>query len=83
MPTPVLIAQAGEASTTNPILPSTNEALWGVVPAVLLVVAVLAVMLVWRYFRGLRQSVDAAASHAAAAEHEVAALRAQLDEKSA
>ena len=81
MPTPLVIAQAAE--TTNPILPGSNEALWGVVPLLLLAVAIIAVVLVARFFRRLRASADAAANGAAAAKREVAALRAQLREKSA
>jgi hypothetical protein len=81
VPTLLVIAQAAE--TTNPILPSSNEALWGAVPLLLLAVAIIAVVLVWRFFRRLRVSADAAASGAAAAEREVAALRAELREKSA
>lgn len=82
MPTPPLIAQAA-GTTTNPILPSSNEALWGAVPLLLLAVVIVAVVLVSRFFRRLRMSADAAASRAAAAEREVAGLRAELREKSA
>ena len=81
MPTPLEIAQAAE--TTNPILPSSSEALWGAVPLVLLAVAIISVLLVSRLFRRLRVSADAVASRAAAAEREVAALRAELRAKSA
>lgn len=81
MPIPLVIAQAAE--TTNPILPSSNDVLWGAVPLVLLAVAIIAVVLLSRCFRRLRMSADAAANGAAAAEREVAALRAELREKSA
>jgi hypothetical protein len=81
MPTPVVIAQAAE--TTNPILPSSNEALWAAAPLLLFAVVIIAVVLVLRFSRRLRVSADAAANGAAAAEREVAALRAELREKSA
>lgn len=81
MPMPVVIAQATDA--TNPILPSNNEAFWGAVPVLLLTVAVIAAVLVWRYLRRLRNSAEAAAKAASAAEREVARLRAELREKSA
>lgn len=81
VPTPLVIAQAAE--TTNPILPSSNEALWGAVPLLLLAVAIIAIVLLSRFFRRLRVSANAAANGAAAAEPEVAALRAELREKSA
>lgn len=81
MPTSLVFAQAEE--TTNPILPSSNEALWGAVPLLLLAAAVIALVLVLRFFRRLRVSADATASRAAAAERDIAALRAELREKSA
>lgn len=81
MPTPVVIAQAEE--TVNPILPSSNEAVWAAVSVLLLFAAIIAVVLVAKFFRRLRESADAAASRAAAAEREVAALRVELREKSA
>ena len=77
----LMIAQAAE--TTNPILPTSNEALWGAVPVLLLALAITAVVVVSRFFRRLRVSADEAASRAAAAEREIAALRAELHEKSA
>jgi hypothetical protein len=81
MPAPLVIAQAAEA--TNPILPSGNEALWGALPLLLLAVAIIAVVVVSRFFRRLRVSADAAGSRAADARRELAALRAELREKSA
>jgi len=81
VPTPLVFAQAAEK--TSPILPSRTEALWGAVPLLLLAVAMIAVVLVWRFFLRLRASADAAANGAAATEREVAALRAELREKSA
>ena len=81
MAIPLDIAQAAE--TPNPILPSSNEALWGAVPLLLLAAAIITVVLLTRFFRRLRASADAAASRAAGAEREIAALRAELREKTA
>ena len=83
MPTTVTIAQAPEVS---PILPSNNEVVGAAVALLLLaiaIIAIIAVILVARFFRRLRLSADAAATQAAAAEREIAALRAELREKSA
>lgn len=78
----VVIARAAEAP--NPILPSSNETLWGAVFVIApLLVVVVIVVLVARYFQRLRRSAEEAARRAGAAEREVAALAAELREKSA
>ncbi len=77
-----VIAQATEA--TNPILPSSNETLWGAVWIIApLIVMIVLLALVGRYFRRLRRAAEDAATRAGAAEREVAALRAELREASA
>jgi len=77
-----VIAQVTEAP--NPILPTRNETLWGAVSVIApLIVVVVIVVLVARYFRRLRRSAEEAATRAGAAEREVAALRAELRERSA
>ncbi len=78
----VLIAQAAEGP--NPILPSSNETLWGAVSVTAaLLLAVVMVMLVARCFQRLRRSAEEASRRAAAVEREVVALAAELREKSA
>ncbi|MCA1701805.1 MAG: hypothetical protein LC808_00455, partial [Actinobacteria bacterium] len=68
-----VIAQATEA--TNPILPSSNERLWGAVSVIApLIVAIVLVLLVARYFQRLRRAAEDAATRAGAAEREVVAL---------
>ncbi len=82
MPTAVVIAQATEAR--DPILPSSSEALWGAVSFLLpLLIVVITIVMLARYFGRLRRSAEEAALRAGAAEREVAALRTELREKSA
>jgi len=77
-----VLAQATE--TTNPILPSSNESLLGAVPFMApLIVAVVLVLLVARYFQRLRRAAEDAATRAGTAEREVVALRAELRGKTA
>ncbi len=77
-----VIAQATEA--TNPILPSRSETLWGAVSVIApMLVVIMLVVLVTRYFRRLRRAAEDAATRAGAAEREVAALRAELRQESA
>jgi len=77
-----VLAQTTEA--TNPILPSGNESLWGAVSIVApLIVAIVLVLLVARYFQRLRRAAEDAATRAGTAEREVVALRAELRGKSA
>ena len=82
MPTAVVIAQATEAR--DPILPSSSEAVWGAVSFLLpLLIVVITIVMLARYFGRLRRSAEEAALRAGAAEREVAALRTELREKSA
>jgi uncharacterized membrane protein YadS len=75
-----LLAQAVDA--TSPILPSSNEGLWAAVSLIVpLLVLAVPVVLATRYFGRLRRTAEEAASRAGAAQHEVAALRAELREK--
>ncbi len=72
-----VLAQATEAR--NPILPSSNERLWGAVSVIAtLIVAIVLVLLVARYFQRLRRAAEDAATRAGDAEREVVALRAHL-----
>ncbi|MEJ7764040.1 MAG: hypothetical protein WKF86_00950 [Acidimicrobiales bacterium] len=76
-----VLAQATEA--TNPILPSSDGRLWGAVSFITpLIVAIVLVLLVARYFQRLRRAAEDAATRAGAAEREVVALRAELRGKS-
>ena len=82
MVTAGVLAQATQG--TNPILPSSNETVWGAISVIApVIVVLLIVVLVVRYFQRLRRSADEAATRAGAAEREVAALRAELRERSA
>jgi cytochrome c-type biogenesis protein CcmH/NrfF len=82
MPAAVVIAQTTGAP--SPILPSGTETLsWAVFVIAPLVAAVVIVVLLARYFRRLRRAAEEAATRAAAAQSEVAALRAELQERSA
>jgi CHASE2 domain-containing sensor protein len=77
-----VIAQANEAP--NPILPSSNETLWGAVFVLApMIVLIVLVVLAARYFQRLRRAVEDAATRAGAAEREVVALRAELRGESA
>lgn len=82
MPTGVVIAQATEAP--NPILPGSSEAVWGALSFLLpLLIVVIMIVTIARYFGRLRRSAEEAAVRAGAAERQVAALRTELREKSA
>ncbi len=66
----------------NPILPSSNEVIWGLTTALLVflvVAALVVVVLVARYFVRLLRTAETAAENAAAAEAEVHALRTELE----
>jgi len=77
-----VIDQATEA--TNPILPSSNETLWGAVSVLApMIVLIVLVVLATRYFQRLRRAAEDAATSAGAAEREVVAMRAELRGKSA
>ncbi len=80
----MLGAVALATDATNPILPSSNERLWGAVSVIApLIVLIVLVVLVRRYFRRLHRAAEDAAARAGAAEREVAALRAELRQESA
>jgi len=81
MLTGVVIAQATEAP--NPILPGSSQAVWGAVSFLLpvLIVVVMMVMIA-RYFGRLRRSTEDAAMRAGAAERQLAALRTEVRERS-
>ncbi len=81
MLTAVVIAQS--EARPSPILPSGNEALWGLVAVVLPLLVAVTVLLMVRYLRRVRRSADEALERATAAEREVAAVRGQLLEDSA
>ncbi len=82
MLTSSVTAQVSEK--VNPILPSTNETLWGAILLLLVVVvAIVSVTMIARYFGRLRRSAEQAATHAGAAEREIVALRRQLHEGTA
>ncbi len=67
----------------TPILPATNEAVWGALSMLVPLLILAAVLLATRYFRRLRRSAEEAAMRAGAAEREVAALRSELRRESA
>ena len=82
MPTQDVIAQATDG--TNPILPATNETLWGAISVIApLIVVIMLVVLVAKYFQRLRRAAEDAAKRAGATERELAGLRQELREKSA
>ncbi len=82
MPTGVVIAQATEAP--NPILPGSSEVVWGALSVLLpLLIVVIVIVMIARYFGRLRRSAEEAAVRAGAAERQVAALRTELREQSA
>ena len=77
-----VIGQATEAP--NPILPDSNETLWGAVSVLApMIVLIVLVVLATRYFQRLRRAAEDAATSAGAAEREVVAMRAEQRGKSA